>query len=601
MSYIKVQFTWWVDKALEREVVVHHGLWFLPQGEILLRSNVRNKLLTPTEYYQTLAYLAHAYYLDGDYELAEGIFRQALAARRLLERNDLPGNLPAICDENELKFKTAQCLAQLHHTQEAVAIIESIPTKQRLSKVQYLYAQLQKDRTSNAAIVALKEVLKEHQLALDVAEQLLDLGVHGLEVNSLVVDATHMPQSTWLVNWIEAHSFLSAFNYKAAVNAFKQMMNESPIQNHHRMLVQIGKCYFYDGSYDLATRYLERAHAESPQMCDEGLILLANLYCRENRLADLERLTAATANVNEYRHEHWFILALCRYYADRFERVDYFLDKARGKSTFLDIEVSLLKATVNISFQKYDQALMELRGIMKVAEHRFGLYQKFVEIYMKRGKTKDAEFYANMARQALGKTPRTLMLLAKTQDTNPAVYPQYKALLLRIHKMDENYLPAIDTLVDLLVKESDYLEAGRILRQQLAVQPNTRMATRMGDICTVLGEHSNALSFYNMAVRLDPSNQKAINALNNMSVDGRRGGSGGGSSSSAGGGGVDAGMRNCSTTATNNLSCSATGDVPFDVVDYGGDVSGVTSHTDQSSSLVQNETLWDDAQEMNNN
>lgn len=564
-----------------------------------MRSNVRNKfLLNPSEYYQALACVAHSYFLENEYELAEGFFQQALAARRLLERTDIQAsNLPAICDEHELKFKTAQCLSQLNHTQEAVAIIESIPMKLRQAKVHYLYGQLQKNRGSNAAVVALKEVLKEHQLALDVAEQLLEMGVNGLEVNSLVVDATHLPQCTWLANWIEAHAFLAAYNYKAAVNVFKQIKSDSPIQNHHRMLVQIGKCFFYDGEYDQAIRYLERANKECPQMCGEGLILLANLLCRENRLADLERLTAPTVNVNDYRPEHWFILALRLYYADRFERVDYFLEKARGKNAFLDIEVSLLKATVYISFQKYDLALMELRGIMKAAEHRFELYKKFVEVYMKKGKPKDAEFYATMARQALGKSPRTLMLLAKSQEGDAATYTQYKALLWRIHKMDESYLPAIDSLVDLLVKEKEYHEAVHILKQQLAVQPNTRMATKMGDLSMVLGEHSEALNFYNMAVRLDPNNQKAINALNNMSVECKRGGGGGG-------GGGDTGIRNCSTTAggVDKMSTSSV-DVPFDDADadYGADVSGVTNHTDQSSSLVQNATLWDDAEEMNNN
>lgn len=564
------------------------------QGEIILRSSVRNKyLLTPSEYYQTLAYLAHSYYLEAEYELAESLFRQALAARRTLERADLPASLPAICEENELKYKAAQCLTQLHHVQEAVAIIHSIPMKQRSSKVHYLYAQLNKDRLSSAAVLALKEVLKEHQLALDVAEQLLELGVSGLEVNALVVDATHMPQCEWLANWIEGHAFLATFNYKAAVKVFKQIKNDSPIQNHHRMLVQIGKCHFYDGAYDLARRYLEQANTECPQVCGEGLILLANLLCRENRLADLERLTAASVHVNDYRHEHWFLLALRLYYSDRYERVDHFLEKARGKSTFLDVEVALLKATVYISFQKLDQALMELRGIMKSAEHRFELYKHFVEVYVKKGKPKDAEFYASMATQALGKTPRTLMLYVKAHEGDATMYAQYKALLWRIHKMDENYLPAVDKLVDILVKEKDYGEAVRVLRLQLVIQPNTRMATKMGDICTILAEHSNALGFYNMAVRLDPTNQKAINALNSMSVDGggKRGGAG--SAGGGGGGGDGAGMGNCSTVASEKVS---SGDVPFDVVDFGADVSVGTNH---SSSLMQNETLWDDAEDMN--
>lgn len=483
--------------------------------------------------------------------------------------------LPVICDENELKYKTAQCLFHLKQGQEAITVIESVPLKQRSAKLHFLYAQLNKDRAPTKTVLALKEVLKEHQLALDVAEQLLEMGVSGLEVNSLIVDATNLPQCKWLANWIEAHGFLSAYNYSAALKVFKQLKNDSPIQNHHRLLVQIGKCYFYDGYYDLARRTLEMARTECPHLGGEGIILLANLYCRDNRLADLESLLAAIS-VGEYRHEHWFILALRLYYSDHFERVECFLERARGKHTFLDIEVALLKATVYITCQKYDQALMELRGIMKVAEHRFDLYKKLVEVSFKKGKPKDAEFYASMARQALGKTPRTLFLFAKCQESDPALQAQYKDLLWRIHKMDPNYMLAIDALVEVLVKDKDYVEAEKLLRHQLTVQPNTKIATRMGDICTRLGAPGNALEFYNMAVRLDPTNQKAINALNNMSMDSKR---------------ACGDLGNSSVVSEKRANNSV--DTAFDYGSLVGDVSvGVQNHS---------EGLFDDPDDMNNN
>lgn len=444
-------------------------------------------------------------------------------------------------------------------------------------------------------------MLKEHQLALDVAETLLELGVSGLEVNSLVVDATHWPHcSDWLANWIQAHAFLAAHNYKTAAIMFKQIKNDSPIQNHHRMLVQIGKCHFYDGCYDLALRYLEKAHAESPQHCGEGIILLANLLCRsDNRHSDLESLAATVTNVQEYRPEHWFILALKMFFIDRYyERVDCFLEKAKGKSLFLDIEVALLKANVCLQLQKVDQALLELRGIQKVAAHRFELYKNFVDIYARRGKTKDAEFYASLAAQVLGKSQtRTLMLYAKAYERDNSMRGQMKSLLCRIHKMDENYLPAIYMLVDLLVKDKEYEEAVRILRLQVAVQPNARMAVTMGDICVLLKEHSNALGFYNMAVRLDPTCQKAINALNGMAVEGKRGA--GGSGAEMGTMGSSCAMEKGGGTFDNNMGEGYGGG--------GGDLSGVGGELGGSLGSGggggggQNETMWEVDGEMNNN
>lgn len=547
------------------------------QGEIIVNKN----LLTPSETCQTLAYLGHAYYQENEFEKAERILQQALASRRRLDRNDLPATI--LFQENELKFKTAQCLSRMSATQEAISMLESIPIKQRAAKVHYLHGQLNISRASNnSAVCSLKEVLKEYQLALDVAETLLQMGVTGLEVNSLIVDATHWPHCEWLTNWIEAHSYLAKSQYKQAVAVFKQLRNDAPIQNHQRMMVQIGKCYYYDGSYVDAVTYLESANRINPQMCGEGLVLLANLYCRENKLAEVEKLTAVPVNLDDYRPEHWFILALRLYFSDRYARVDYFLEKARGKSVFLDVEVSLLKSNVYISLQKYDQALMELRGILTTGGHRFELYKNFVEVYTKQGKFKDAAFFASKAGQVLGKSPRTLMLFAKTYDRDPAMQAELKPLLKRIHKMDENYLPALNMLIDEFLKDREYVEALRLLRIQLAVFPTAKLAAKMGEICSKVKEHSEALAFYNMAVRLDPTCQKAINALNNMTVEGKRGaGSGDSAETSAMGGGSSV----MEKTGSGGGS-SVIGDIPFD----------------DSGSLAQNDSMWSDVDgEMNNN
>lgn len=185
------------------------------------------------EYYETLCYLAHTYFLENEYQQADKLLQEALAAKRLIGPSE---SVPvAFTDENELKFLSAKCLVKMNEPRMAIMMIDSIPAKQRAPKVNYLYGQLNKNKTTNVAIAAFKEVLKEHQLALDVAEELLELGTSGLEVNSLMVDATHWPQcQDWLANWIEAHSFLAAHDYMPAIQKFQLIENNSSIQNHQR-------------------------------------------------------------------------------------------------------------------------------------------------------------------------------------------------------------------------------------------------------------------------------------------------------------------------------------------------------------------------------
>lgn len=63
--------------------------------------------------------------------------------------------------------------------------------------------------------------------------------------------------------WIKAHAHL--FNhteYSLAINALKQLDDQSPLCNSNRLLVAIGKAYYFNGDRKNALIFLQRVSYE---------------------------------------------------------------------------------------------------------------------------------------------------------------------------------------------------------------------------------------------------------------------------------------------------------------------------------------------------
>jgi len=59
--------------------------------------------------------------------------------------------------------------------------------------------------------------------------------------------------------WIKAHAYLfQQTEYPAAINTLKQLDDNSPLCNSNRLLVAIGKAYYFYGDRKNALIYLQR-------------------------------------------------------------------------------------------------------------------------------------------------------------------------------------------------------------------------------------------------------------------------------------------------------------------------------------------------------
>lgn len=387
---------------------------------------------------------------------------------------------------------------------DAINLIETIPIKARPAKINALYGNLtQASGYDRLAFAAYKEVVKDCPLAFDIVEQLLEMGLKGIDMNSLVVDATHWPQCAWLPNFIEAQGFMASRNYPAAIAIFKQLESNSLLENWHKIVVKIGECYYYNGDYETALMYLKRAHLMAPNSTD-GLMILASLLGKKNKIQELEKMLSPDLSVTEYKAEHWYLLAQFLFHTGKSEKANYFVQKVLilSPNSATHIEATLFKAAIATKMQKYNDALADLKSILKPAAHRFELYMGLSEVYVKMHRYRDAQMCASSANQNLGKTPRTLTLIAKTCEGDVLAKKQIKSILKKALKMDEYYLPAIYMLVGIMRSEGDVQGAVQLLKKHIAFQPNCKLLTTLADILNANNDPS-ALEFYTMALKYD--------------------------------------------------------------------------------------------------
>lgn len=93
-------------------------------------------------------------------------------------------------NETETRYRLAMCHKELGESSQAISVLQALPVKARTPKIHLLLAKLIHNGGSNSseAILNYKEVLRECPMALEAIDALLELGVDGIEVNSLVMN-----------------------------------------------------------------------------------------------------------------------------------------------------------------------------------------------------------------------------------------------------------------------------------------------------------------------------------------------------------------------------------------------------------------------------
>ncbi|XP_055548576.1 anaphase-promoting complex subunit 7 isoform X1 [Wyeomyia smithii] len=476
-------------------------------------------ILTPQEYFCVLIYYAESLFHEHQYREAEGIFKQALQARRILPKpkslgNKTEGNCSDVFSEVEIKFKTAKCMIEIKRFRDAIATLQSLSIKQRTPKINMLLSRLCHNHGhERTAIGTYKEVLKDCPLAFEAIEGLLALGTNGIEVNTLVLNATLAPQcNDWLSYWIKAHAHIHSRKYSEAVQTLCWIESNTVLSNYHQLLVLIGECYYFNGEYDNAYSYLKRAHNQYPYM-KNGIQILAVLITKKKKVNELEKMIAPTSTFPyEYSSEMWFVMAQYLYATTKYDKAVYFVQKA----CFLNpknAEALILKAEILLQLKKHQEAIAHLRFAQQFAPYRYEVHKVLVETYINMNRFREAQTQALKALKTIGETPRLLVLLSRSYLKDDAAKPKVKALLLKALDLNEHHLPAIYLLAEIYRQENDVMSCAQLLKKHAMLTQSSKLHVMLGDLLNTNKDHSGALDNYTIALNLDPNNRKAMAGL----------------------------------------------------------------------------------------
>lgn len=125
-------------------------------------------------------------------ESADNYEKAAMVRKQIqtLKTNEITAEFFEKYQDSEIKFNIAKCHVENHLYKDAATLLQTIPLKQRSAKVCMLLSKILLDNgNSDKNLIAIyKEVLRKCPLSFEAIDGLLNLGVKGSEVNSLIIN-----------------------------------------------------------------------------------------------------------------------------------------------------------------------------------------------------------------------------------------------------------------------------------------------------------------------------------------------------------------------------------------------------------------------------
>lgn len=310
----------------------------------------------------------------------------------------------------EIKYKLHVCFVKQKQYQKAIEMLQSVPTRSRTAKINMALGNLHRDNgAERTAIACYKEVLRENPMAIDAAENLLNLGVEGTEVNSYTLTAT--TELNWLNAWLRSFAHTYARDLGTALQTFKSLDQPGLLRNSPILLTNMAKCYTLQCDYTNAMNCMQRALRVYPQMKkgrDLYAFLLAQNSTQKESVKELERLAYSESPVNCWSAEQWVVNGYLMLVNKTYERATYFGNQALVLDK-KNVEALLLKANAFFQLNKYNEAIRNGDEVRQIAPHRFEGHKIVVDCYMAMGNhLSDALRYALLACKQLNNSPQVL-------------------------------------------------------------------------------------------------------------------------------------------------------------------------------------------------
>lgn len=147
-------------------------------------------------------------------------------------------------EEASLKYKECKCVVELKDYSSAIRDLDGIPAKFRDGKIHLMLGELYKRTNSKrSAVLAYKEALASTPYAIEIIENLVDLGVEAVEILPILDDALRGKESTspmadgWLHSLVAGLVHKRNHEHEKSFAQFNRLATAYP-QNTYLMIQQ---------------------------------------------------------------------------------------------------------------------------------------------------------------------------------------------------------------------------------------------------------------------------------------------------------------------------------------------------------------------------
>ncbi|CAG9836544.1 unnamed protein product [Diabrotica balteata] len=472
---------------------------------------------------QITVYYADACFHTQKYVQAEALYRQGLQMRKnyvMKSKNasNKLDNQTAVLSDTDIKYQIYLCCMALKQKNAACEILQMILARHRTPKVNMALGNIYKEvGQERAAITCFKEVLRECPMSLEAVENLLKMGVKGIEVNSLMLQVTS--EITWLNQWIKAQAQLNVKDFAGAIKTYKNMDMYGLLKDNTALLVSMAHCYHYMCDDAKAISILQKCLRLDPNLVN-GRDLLSTLLAASGTKEHIRALEAMTPtmDMSAWSAEHWVVLGNYMYALKKYDKAAYFGQQA----CLLDrrnIEALLLKANTLLQIKKYSDAATHCTEALQLCNYRHDIHKCCVESYIQSNRIREAESVAVNACNQMNFSAQAYCLHASVLLKDPMASSRtVRKILEKAVAQDKTGVTnALPMLVEFLESEQQYGPASHLLLKHIEThKPSSRLHQLLGDCFVNLQKDDEAFHHYTLALKLDPTNQRATEGLNNI-------------------------------------------------------------------------------------
>jgi len=202
-------------------------------------------------------------------------------------------------------------------------------------------------------------------------------------------------------------------------------------------------------------------------------------------------------------------------------RAMYFAQKALNYDN-RNQEALLLKGTALLELKKTQDAIVHFREAIRIAPYRFEAHKGLVDCYISGHRNREAIACAGQACKQFTNA-RSVTLYASVLAKEPFTLEKAKGYLEKALKLDINYLDAVYIMAEILEQQQQFDKAMEVLRNHLHKHSTSRLHEMLANMLAHTNDSQAALDEYNIALVMDPTNQRAREGLERVEKHGDMG------------------------------------------------------------------------------